>query len=653
MKLSIIIVNYNVRHFLEQCLHSVVRATRHTEHELFVVDNASVDGSCHMVREKFPEVRLIENHRNSGFSTANNQAIRLSTGKFILLLNPDTIVEEDTFVKALRFMEEHPDAGGLGVKMIDGKGRFLPESKRGLPTPWVAFYKIFGLSRLFPRSRKFGKYHLSYLDENKTAPVDVLCGAFMMLRRETLDKTGLLDETFFMYGEDIDLSYRILQAGYQNYYFPESTIIHYKGESTRKESVNYVKVFYNAMIIFARKHFSGGNARIYIFFIHLAIWFRAFIAIVQRLVRRVFLPLLDALLIYAGFIVVLPLWEKMMYEPGYYPDIYMKWVVPVYILFWLVGIKLSGGYRKPVHLYRVERGVVWGTIALLIAYSLISESLRFSRIIILAGTLWAVLLLPLLRLFFNKLKISGFELDLARPKRIVIAGHLPEVSRVKALLEQSPVRPVVVGYVSLSSGDPRGDYLGSANQLREIIRINRIEEIIFCAETLSSGEIIRAMLDLSDLDVDYKIAPPESRSIIGSNSIHTAGDLYLVNINAISGRHNRKAKRILDVTVALLLLFTSPLLLWFVKQKRTFLHNILKVLAGRLSWVGYIPGNEDTGLPPLRKGILHPGMLFPDDLLPAARVKQLNILYAKDYRVQDDLELIIRNLRKLGHNPHG
>ena len=653
MKLSIVIVNYNVRHFLEQCLHSVVKAARTIEHELFVVDNASVDGSCHMVREKFPEARLIENHHNAGFSAANNQAIKESTGDFILLLNPDTVVEEDTLVKVIRFMEEHPDAGGVGVKMIDGKGRFLPESKRGFPTPWVAFYKIFGLSRLFPHSRRFGKYHLTFLDENETAPVDVLSGAFMMLRREALLKTGLLDEAFFMYGEDIDLSYRLVLAGYRNYYFPETTIIHYKGESTRKESINYVKVFYNAMIIFARKHFTAGNARMYIFFIHLAIWFRASIAIMQRLVRRIFLPLLDALFIYAGFRALLPLWERVMFEPGYYPPLYLKWVVPAYILFWLAGIKLSGGYRQPVSLYKVVRGLIWGSVTLLIAYSLISESLRFSRVMILAGTLWPVLLLPLLRLFLSRMKISGFELDIERPKRIAIAGHLPEAARVKALLEQSPAKTVVTGYVSLNPGDPPDDYLGSAEQLREIIRINRIEEIIFCAGTLTSGEIIRAMLDLADLDVDYKIAPPESLSIIGSNSIHTAGDLYLVNINAISASHNRQAKRFLDITLALLLLLASPLLLWFVKRKgRLFLH-IAKVLSGRLSWVGYIPEGEDAALPPLRKGVLHPGMLFPNDTLSPSRIKQINIMYAKDYRMKHDLELVLRNLGKLDHTPHG
>ncbi|MCG8698987.1 MAG: glycosyltransferase family 2 protein, partial [Bacteroidales bacterium] len=204
MDLSIIIVNYNVKHFLEQCLHSVNKAIKGIKAEVFVVDNNSVDGSNQMVTEKFPGFKLIANKDNRGFSTANNQAISIAKGRYILLLNPDTIVTEDTFTKCIQFMDATPDAGALGVKMIDGKGNFLPESKRSLPTPGVAFYKIFGLSALFPKSKIFGKYHLGYLDKNQTHKVDVLAGAYMFMRKEALEKTGFLDETFFMYGEDID-----------------------------------------------------------------------------------------------------------------------------------------------------------------------------------------------------------------------------------------------------------------------------------------------------------------------------------------------------------------------------------------------------------------------------------------------------------------
>lgn len=263
MDLSIIIVNYNVKYFIEQCLHSVNKAVANIDTEVFVVDNNSVDGSCQMIKEKFPWVKLIENKDNRGFSKANNQALKIALGEFCLLLNPDTLVEEDTFIKCIRFMHENEDAGALGVHMIDGSGNFLPESKRALPKPSVAFYKIFGLSRLFPKSRIFSRYHLGYLNKDQNHSVEVLAGAFMFIRSAVLKKTGYLDEDFFMYGEDIDLSYRITVAGYKNYYFSETSIIHYKGESTKKSSVNYVLVFYNAMIIFAKKHFTRKKRQIF------------------------------------------------------------------------------------------------------------------------------------------------------------------------------------------------------------------------------------------------------------------------------------------------------------------------------------------------------------------------------------------------------
>ena len=652
MKLSVIIVNYNVRHFLEQCLHSVMRACEGVDAEVTVVDNNSVDGSCHMVRQKFPVVNLIENRVNTGFSVANNQAVRVARGEYILLLNPDTVVEEDTFKKATEFMDSHPEAGGLGVKMIDGKGRFLPESKRGLPTPWVAFYKIFGLSRLFPRSRAFGKYHLTYLDKDETHQVDVLCGAFMLLRKETLQKTGLLDETFFMYGEDIDLSYRITQAGYKNYYYAGTTIIHYKGESTKKGSINYVKMFYNAMLIFSEKHFSSGNNRIYSILIHLAIYFRAFIAIIQRVIRHFYLPAIDFLLIFTGFLIMVPLWEKVMFEPGHFPEVFYRWVIPAYIVIWLLGVHASGGYGRPVSLLRIGRGLAWGTLTILLAYSLIDEDLRFSRALIIIGAFWAIIILPLFRLFFSRLKIKGFELDIEKQKRVAIVGNLQEVQRIRELLHQTPVNPLVVGSISVAA-EPRDEgHLGNVGQIREIIQVNSIEEIIFSAESLGSGEIIRTMLDLSALDVSYKIAPPESFSIIGSNSIHTAGDLYLMDVNAISRKPNRRKKRLLDILVSAGILIAFPLIAWFFRDKKMLLANSIRVLQRRRTWVGYIP-DTSTGsqLPALSPGIIHQGFMFRQAPSPV-HITQLNILYARDYRVLNDILLIGRNWRNLDHRPH-
>lgn len=276
MKLSVIIVNYKVKHYLEQCLRSVAEASRGIAVEVIVVDNASGDGSVEYLRERFPDVTIIASEENLGFARANNLAIRNSHGQYVLLLNPDTIVAEDTFRDFIGFMDSTPDAGGCGAYMLHTDGSFAPESRRGLPTPFVAFCKMSGLASLFPKSRTFGRYYMRYLNENEVNRIEIMSGAFMFLRRDALDKAGLLDEDFFMYGEDIDLSYRILKAGYNNYFLP-SRILHYKGESTVKSSYRYVHTFYRAMELFFNKHYAHYSILLSLP-IKLAIWGRAMLA---------------------------------------------------------------------------------------------------------------------------------------------------------------------------------------------------------------------------------------------------------------------------------------------------------------------------------------------------------------------------------------
>ena len=276
MKLSVIIVNYKVKHYLEQCLRSVAEASRGIAVEVIVVDNASGDGSVEYLRERFPDVTIIASEENLGFARANNLAIRNSHGQYVLLLNPDTIVAEDTFRNFIGFMDSTPDAGGCGAYMLHTDGSFAPESRRGLPTPFVAFCKMSGLASLLPKSRTFGRYYMRYLNENEVNRIEIMSGAFMFLRRDALDKAGLLDEDFFMYGEDIDLSYRILKAGYNNYFLP-SRILHYKGESTVKSSYRYVHTFYRAMELFFNKHYAHYSILLSLP-IKLAIWGRAMLA---------------------------------------------------------------------------------------------------------------------------------------------------------------------------------------------------------------------------------------------------------------------------------------------------------------------------------------------------------------------------------------
>lgn len=259
MQLSVIILNYNVRYFLEQCIISVQKALQTIDGEIIVVDNNSKDDSCQMVRQLFPTVKLIENKENLGFPKGNNIGVAQAQGKYICILNPDTVVAEDTFTKILKTENWQLNTGIIGCKLIDGTGNFLPESKRGIPTPWVAFTKIFGLYKLFPKSIFFNKYYAQHLTENQSGEVEILVGAFMVMPRKLYLEVGGFDENCFMYSDDIDLSYRVLKKGLKNYYYAETTVIHYKGESTVRDGL-YIKRFQEAMNYFYGKHFKKSMA---------------------------------------------------------------------------------------------------------------------------------------------------------------------------------------------------------------------------------------------------------------------------------------------------------------------------------------------------------------------------------------------------------
>jgi len=283
MLLSIIIVNYNVKHYLEQCLCSVRAAVSGMEAEIFVVDNDSTDGSLSFLQPIFKDVRFISNDTNLGFAKANNQALQLCRGKYVLFLNPDTLVPEDALAKAVYYMQEHPEAGALGIRMIDGNGHFLPESKRAFPTPLASLFKLTGFASLFPRSAFFNKYALGNLDQHTSQSVQVLAGACMLVEKQILDTLSGFDERYFMYGEDIDLSYRIVEAGYQNHYFAGTTVLHFKGKSSRKQSFEYVKLFYGAMLLFVKKQYTKGAGKRFSFLMQTAITIGGLLSSLRRL----------------------------------------------------------------------------------------------------------------------------------------------------------------------------------------------------------------------------------------------------------------------------------------------------------------------------------------------------------------------------------
>ena len=650
MKLSVIIVNYNVSAFLEQALSSALKAMKGIDGEVFVVDNHSVDNSVAMVKEKFPQVKLIENQENVGFAKANNQAIRIASGEYVLLLNPDTLVEEDTFEKCLRFMDETPDCGGLGVKMVDGQGRFLPESKRGIPYPKSSFYKLFGLSKLFPKSQKFGAYHATYIGEDETHEVEVLSGAFMMMRKSVLDQVGLLDEDYFMYGEDIDLSYRILKGGYKNYYFPQTRIIHYKGESTKKGSLNYVYVFYKAMQIFAKKHFSANNAKIFNIAIDTAIWFRAALAALKRIFSRILLPLLDFIFIFAGLFAISKYWEHtvLLQRDSFFSDFYFYAVLPGYALLWLISIWLSGGYRKPVKRTLLNRGIVAGTVVILLIYALLPETMRFSRAVVVIGAVWSLFVVNVLRYLLSRWKLIEEDHHQLN-QRIAIVGGQQETERVLGMVQSMNEPREFVGLIMTEHPDNENRMcIGEVADLSELLTIYRINEVIFCAHDIPADQIIDWMNRLQSTQVEFKIAPEDSSSLIGSNSIFTTEDLYTIPLQTVYQQRNRHIKRTFDIVTALLLLLFIWLDIWFVKQKGGFVRNIFSVLKGDKSWVGLHPNVSSPETPTL-VGVLQPADAYPNNTFSDEMVARLEELYARNYQVRNDLTILMKGFRKLGN----
>lgn len=654
MELSIIIVNYNVRYFLEQCLNSVERAIEGINAEVFIVDNASADNSCQMLQEKFSHFNIIESDSNLGFSKANNLAIARAQGKYILLLNPDTVVGENTFKDCIRFMNDHPKAGGLGVRMIDGKGRFLPESKRGLPTPLTAFYKIFGVSSLFPKSKKFNPYHLGHLDEFETNEIDVLSGAFMFMRKSILDQIGMLDETYFMYGEDIDLSYRITMGGYSNYYFPKTTIIHYKGESTKKGSLNYVLVFYKAMAIFAKQYFSEKNAQLFSLIINLAIYFRAFMAIGHRILRTLFLPLFDFWILSTGIYAITIIYEtqyKYVNGGSFEPEV-KQFGIPLIALLIVVCTQLFGGYKKKVKFPTMIKASIGAAIILMISYSLLDESLRFSRVVILLSSIWVILSTLSLKPLLHALKLIRIDFNL--PLRILVVGNKKSIDDATSILLSHSNKIEYIGHLCPSEEfrtEEASYYNGRFSQITDITEIYEVDELLFCEQDLNYHQIIKCMETTYYKDLNFKLFSKSGAFILGSDSVDTQGDLYTSSFNYINQGSNPTEKRLLDILLSLFFIATLPFLIFIVKSPFNLIQNLIRTLGGQTSLVGYYSAKKDFKpdyVPKIKPGILHPGDIIPTNELSPTIEEQLNINYASHYSISKDLKIISRSLAILG-----
>ncbi len=645
MKLSVIIVNYNVKYFIEVCLHSVLKAAKGIETEVIVVDNKSQDGSCEMIQDKYPEVTLIENKENAGFGRANNQGVAIAKGEYILFINPDTVMPEDFLQKQIQYLDDHPDAGSVGPRLIDGKGKYAPDGKKSFPSFSVAIFKTTGINKLFSKSPYFNKYYAVHVQEHETAEVDMLSGCCMMVRRSVIDEIGgAFDEAFFMYCEDFDLSYRIQQAGYKNIYYPETTLIHYKGESTRKATISHVKIFNDALTVFVKKHYSKTNASLFILLINVGIVLRAIFSVMKQVLKVLRMPLFDALILLGTLSIMTQFWVEEVKNIDPIPFSSIIRTFPVYILLWVLSLYFNGTYDRSYRAVRVVRGMAIGTIVILAYYGLLPPDLRYSRaIIIFTGFIGSVGMLGLHGLLYRLGIFKFIPYDEIPGKTVIVAdeGHYNQTA---ITLKNVPYAPELAGRISTNI--EKGGALAGINDLQAFIYTAGIQEVIFCVNGLSYSEVFNQMQYCGEA-YEYKIHLPNSSSFVGSNSSHTSGDLYTIDRRYnLADFARQRNKRILDVLFAVGFIMCYPLLIFIVKKPDRFFINSLAVLVGNKTWVSYSLPN--ASLPKIRAGIIPPYNILdkyePDDMLK----KELDTGYAQDYSTSGDLKLILNNLKYLG-----
>ncbi len=675
---SIIIVNYNVRYFLEQCLMAIEKARHNLNIEIIVVDNASVDGSQTMIKKKFTNVLLIENQKNLGFAKANNQALKIAQGKYILILNPDTLIQEDTLLTLKNFLDEHPEVGAVGCKLINPDGSFQAASRRSIPTPWVAFTKIVGLSKIFPKSKIFGRYNLTYISPDIESEVDVLSGSLLLVRNDILKRVGYFDEDYFMYGEDIDLCYKIKKAGSKIYYTPRTKAIHYKGESTKKGEFSYITNFYSAMLIFIDKHFKDHYSLFVKLILKTGIYLRAYIAFITSFIRSVASPLLDFLFIILSIFIAIKIWLP------HYALFRFRIIYPVYTFIWFLSIYLSGAYnvKGRYHIKPIIGGALVGLL-LNSTFTYFFKQFAYSRGVILIAFILIALTLGIWRLFYRWLGPHAIKHPLSKLRRTIIVGAGKEGQRILKKLRARPDIPYeICGFVDFDEKNvgreiDGAEVLSTIEHIKEVIKIQKIDDVIFSSDRLSNKQILETILYASGTGVNFRIVPHELEYIIAKSSVDEIDSIPLLDFVSSYDPIDLIFKRGFDIVIStLVLILSSPVFLINLlmgarikKQKiyiegggigeiyifykgmpfLKYLPSYFSILKGTLSLVGAeIMEVEKTKEKPVYK----PGLTGFVQIKTREKAKKLkpqerdyyNLYYLKNRSLITDLQILIKSI---------
>jgi GT2 family glycosyltransferase/lipopolysaccharide/colanic/teichoic acid biosynthesis glycosyltransferase len=670
MDLSIIVVNYNVRDFLENALVSLEKALdarladgRAIAGEIIVVDNASDDGSVELLRKKFPHVHLIVNEQNLGFARANNIALGQSNGRYVLLINPDTVVQEDTLKVMIDFFDANPDVGVAGCKILNPDGTLQLACRRSFPTPWASFTKTTGLSSLFPRTKIFGRYNLTYLNPDESYEVDAVSGSFMMVRRSVYGQVGGLDESFFMYGEDLDWCYRIQNAGWKIYYLHKTQIIHYKGESTKRSDIDEVKRFYDAMQLFVKKHLSGSF--LVQALLRMGILLRRGLAFGGKIGRPLLLAFVDFLLVDLCLLFGEYLWFGKLFR---FPHYAYPVVLTVPALIFVTSLFSLGvyTYRKP-SLTRAALGVI---ISFFVISSLtfFFKDYAFSRAVVIISSGLSLVLLPGWRIVgraFGGRGTEGWPRIFGRRTLIVGIGNSGQ-EVLRKLRSRLVDGYDVVGFIdvnrkSLGQKIMGIEILGSIENIGKVIRDQRVTEVIFSTDALSYADILSVISRSRERSVNFRLVPNSIEVIIGKTHIDQLEDIPLLEIEYnIDRPWNRVAKRIFDIVVSVILIvITGPyhLLRRLLKgegsvRSRDSMRNLFLVVTGEMSLVGP-PRNEiekadhrapEKGSYYLGKpGITGLAQLHPRYETVNGEAEKYNLYYAKNQSLWLDAEILVKS----------
>ena len=554
---------------------------------------------------------------------------------------------EDFLSKTIAYMDTHPEAGALGPRLIDGKGQFAPDAKKSFPTLSVAIFKTTGINKLFSRSPYFNKYYAVHVGEHETAQVDVLSGCCMLVRKKAMnDAGGPFDEDYFMYCEDVDLSYRIEKAGYKNIYFPEVDLIHYKGESTRKMTLSYVRIFNEALVTFVKKHYTKKQARMFVLFINAGIVLRAITGVVKRGLKVLHMPIFDALILLLTLWGIKNFWVEDVKNILPIPVMAVYATFPAYIALWLLSLYLNGAYDPPYRGLKVSRGMLVGTVAILAYYGLLPPQYRYSRaIIIITGFSGTVMLLGLHELLYRVGILKFIPYD-KLPRKAVIVADEPGYKQTAGILQQVHYAPELSGRVSIKTREPGS--LACLPDMKQLLYTAGINEVIFCINGLTYTDVFSQMQHCGSA-YEYKIHIAGSQSFVGSNSSSTSGDLYTIDRRFnLSDFAQVRNKRMVDIAATLIFLLLFVFTFFRVKKPAAFLANCFKVLSGHLTWVGYATGVSVNNLPVIRKGVIEPYNVLPG-YEPSSEVKtRINSTYAQHYAPLTDINLLLKNYKFLG-----